>query len=223
MILQQAEDRRRGVSRRDRSTARSSPSPRTSTTTSARRPRTPAGSPDSTSSGSSTSRPRPRWPTASTRSPTRRSWCSTSAAARSTCPCSRSATACSRSRRPPVTTTSAATTSTRRSSTGSCAEFKKSQGIDLRADPMALQRLYEAAEKAKIELSTTQETQINLPFITADASGPKHLDTRLTRAKLNELTVGAARPHGRAGAPGARRRQGQGRLDKSTTSCSSAA
>src|SRR5215470_4108618 len=68
------------------------------------------------------------------------------------------------------------------------AEFKKSQGIDLSADPMALQRLYEAAEKAKIELSTTQETQINLPFITADASGPKHLDTRLTRAKLNELT-----------------------------------
>ena len=68
-------------------------------------------------------------------------------------------------------------------------EFKKSQAIDLSADPMALQRLYEAAEKAKIELSTTQETQINLPFITADASGPKHLDTRLTRAKLNELTA----------------------------------
>jgi len=67
-------------------------------------------------------------------------------------------------------------------------DFKKSQGIDLSADPMALQRLYEAAEKAKIELSTTQESQINLPFITADASGPKHLDTRLSRAKLNELT-----------------------------------
>ena len=68
------------------------------------------------------------------------------------------------------------------------AEFKRDQGIDLQADPMALQRLYEAAEKAKIELSTTQETQINLPFITADQSGPKHLDTRLTRAKLAELT-----------------------------------
>src|SRR5881227_1598586 len=68
------------------------------------------------------------------------------------------------------------------------AEFKKSQGIDLAQDRMALQRLYEAAEKAKVELSTTQETQINLPFITADASGPKHLDMRLTRAKLNELT-----------------------------------
>jgi molecular chaperone DnaK len=68
-------------------------------------------------------------------------------------------------------------------------EFKKAQGIDLQADPMALQRLYEASEKAKIELSTTQETQINLPFITADSSGPKHLDMRLTRAKLGELTA----------------------------------
>jgi molecular chaperone DnaK len=68
-------------------------------------------------------------------------------------------------------------------------EFKRDQGIDLGADKMALQRLYEAAEKAKIELSTTQETQINLPFITADAAGPKHLDTRLSRAKLNELTA----------------------------------
>jgi len=68
------------------------------------------------------------------------------------------------------------------------AEFKQSQGIDLSQDTMALQRLYEAAEKAKIELSTTQETQINLPFVTADQSGPKHLDTRLTRAKLVELT-----------------------------------
>ncbi|HZL54050.1 MAG TPA: molecular chaperone DnaK [Solirubrobacteraceae bacterium] len=68
------------------------------------------------------------------------------------------------------------------------AEFKRAQGIDLQSDPMALQRLYEAAEKAKIELSTTQESQINLPFVTADQSGPKHLDTRLTRAKLAELT-----------------------------------
>src|SRR6188474_553753 len=68
------------------------------------------------------------------------------------------------------------------------AEFKKSQAIDLSQDRMALQRLYEAAEKAKVELSTTQETQINLPFVTADQSGPKHLDMRLTRAKLVELT-----------------------------------
>src|SRR5215212_7361407 len=68
-------------------------------------------------------------------------------------------------------------------------EFRASQGIDLSQDKMALQRLYEAAEKAKVELSTTQETQINLPFITADQSGPKHLDTRLSRSKLNELTA----------------------------------
>jgi molecular chaperone DnaK len=67
------------------------------------------------------------------------------------------------------------------------AEFKRDQAIDLTQDPMALQRLYEAAEKAKIELSSAQESQINLPFITADQSGPKHLDVRLTRAKLNEL------------------------------------
>ena len=67
-------------------------------------------------------------------------------------------------------------------------EYKKSQGIDLSADKMALQRLYEAAEKAKIELSTTTTSQINLPFVTADASGPKHLDMSLSRAKLEELT-----------------------------------
>ena len=68
-------------------------------------------------------------------------------------------------------------------------EFKREQGIDLAADRMALQRLYEAAEKAKIELSSTQATQINLPFITATQEGPKHLDLQLTRAKLNELTA----------------------------------
>jgi molecular chaperone DnaK len=70
------------------------------------------------------------------------------------------------------------------------AEYKRDQGIDLSADKNSLQRLYEAAEKAKIELSTTQETSINLPFITADASGPKHLELKLTRAKLGELTSG---------------------------------
>jgi len=69
------------------------------------------------------------------------------------------------------------------------AEFKKDQGIDLSADPMALQRLYEAAEKSKIELSSTMTTQINLPFITATPEGPKHLDLQLTRAKLEEITA----------------------------------
>ena len=69
------------------------------------------------------------------------------------------------------------------------AEFKKDQGIDLSKDLMALQRLKEAAEKAKIELSSTVETEINLPFITADASGPKHLNMKLTRAKFESLVM----------------------------------
>src|SRR5581483_228762 len=66
-------------------------------------------------------------------------------------------------------------------------EFQKEQGIDLRRDKLALQRLKEAAEKAKIELSSTTQTEINLPYITADASGPKHLNLKLTRAKLEAL------------------------------------
>ncbi|MGB2875420.1 MAG: molecular chaperone DnaK, partial [Gaiellaceae bacterium] len=69
------------------------------------------------------------------------------------------------------------------------AEFKRDKGIDLAADKMALQRLYEAAEKAKIELSSTMTTQINLPFVTATQEGPKHLDLQLTRAKLEEITA----------------------------------
>jgi molecular chaperone DnaK len=68
-------------------------------------------------------------------------------------------------------------------------EFKRDQGIDLRSDPQALQRLYEAAERAKVELSTTTQTQINLPFITADASGPRHLNMSLTRSKFDQLTA----------------------------------
>ncbi len=67
-------------------------------------------------------------------------------------------------------------------------DFKAQNGIDLRQDKMALQRLKEAAEKAKIELSSSTQTLINLPFITADATGPKHIDMTLTRAKFNELT-----------------------------------
>lgn len=69
-------------------------------------------------------------------------------------------------------------------------EFKKEQGVDLKSDPLALQRLKEAAEKAKIELSSTEQTDINLPYITADASGPKHLNVRLTRAKFESLIEG---------------------------------
>ncbi|MDP3880404.1 MAG: Hsp70 family protein, partial [Dehalococcoidales bacterium] len=70
-----------------------------------------------------------------------------------------------------------------------CDEFKRDQGIDLRQDRMALQRIKEAAEKAKVELSTVQQTDVNLPFITADASGPKHLNITLTRAKLEQLVM----------------------------------
>ena len=70
-----------------------------------------------------------------------------------------------------------------------CDEFKREQGIDLRQDKMALQRLKEAAEKAKSELSTVQQTEVNLPFVTADASGPKHLSITLTRAKLEQLIM----------------------------------
>src|SRR5471030_1422253 len=69
------------------------------------------------------------------------------------------------------------------------AEFKKEQGIDLRSDRLALQRLKEAAEKAKIELSSASQTDVNLPFITADQTGPKHLNTTLTRAKLEQLVA----------------------------------
>ena len=68
-----------------------------------------------------------------------------------------------------------------------CDEFKKEQGVDLHNDPLALQRLKEAAEKAKIELSSSQQTDINLPYITADASGPKHLNLKMTRTKLETL------------------------------------
>ncbi|UCB52245.1 MAG: molecular chaperone DnaK, partial [Candidatus Zixiibacteriota bacterium] len=70
-----------------------------------------------------------------------------------------------------------------------CDEYKKDQGIDLRQDKMALQRLKEAAEKAKCELSSVMQTDVNLPFITADASGPKHLNITLTRAKLEQLVM----------------------------------
>ena len=87
-------------------------------------------------------------------------------------------------------------------------EFKRSNGIDLRTDKMALQRLKEAAEKAKIELSGMMQTNVNLPFITADASGPKHLDITITRAKFDELT---ARPRGEDRGPGAAGHEGRRR------------
>ena len=87
------------------------------------------------------------------------------------------------------------------------AEFKKSDGIDLSKDRMALQRLKEAAEKAKMELSTVMETDINLPFITADQSGPKHLQMKLTRAQVRAAGRRPAAAHHRPDAPGVDRRR----------------
>ncbi len=101
------------------------------------------------------------------------------------------------------------------------AEFKKEQGIDLGKDRMAIQRLKEAAEKAKIELSQLMETEINLPFITADASGPKHLQLKLTRAKLEQLMEDAAAAHRWPGEAGIERRR-PCRRKKSTKWCWSA-
>src|ERR1700761_3072066 len=83
-------------------------------------------------------------------------------------------------------------------------EFKRDQGIDLRRDKLALQRLKEAAEKAKIELSSSKETEINLPFITADASGPKHLVMKLSRAKLESLVDDLVARRDQRGDPGRR-------------------
>ena len=120
---------------------------------------------------------------------TRRSWSTTWAAAPSMSPSWRSATASSRCSPPPATTAWAATTSTSASSSTWSTSSRSDQGMDLSSDHVAMQRLKEAAEKAKIELSGVTSTNINLPYITADANGPKHLDVTLTRAKFNELTA----------------------------------
>ena len=89
--------------------------------------------------------------------------------------------------------------------------FKAAHGVDLSKDNMALQRLKEAAEKAKIELSQVQQTQINLPFITATAEGPLHLDEQLSRSKFQELTCRPARPCPRAVRPGDQGRRAEPR------------
>ena len=172
-----------------------SPSPKqssrflpTSPMLSVRPPRTPARSPVWKSSVSSTNPPLPLWLMAWIRKKTRRSWSMTWAAALSTCPSWRSATASLKC---------LATAGNNRlggDDFDKCimdylaAEFKKENGIDLTTDKVAMQRLKEAAEKAKIELSGVTTSNINLPYITADATGPKHLDVTLTRAKFNELT-----------------------------------
>ena len=140
------------------------------------------------SCGSSTNRRPVPWPTGWTRKRTKPSRSTTWAAAPSTSRSSTWATACSKCDPPTAIPSWAATTSTSASSTGSPTSSCGPTGIDLRKDRQALQRLKEASEKAKIELSTVMQSEINLPFITADASGPKHLTMTLTRAKLEQLT-----------------------------------
>ncbi len=95
------------------------------------------------------------------------------------------------------------------------AEFKKENGIDLSRDRMALQRLKEAAEKAKIELSSAQSTSLNLPFITADQTGPRHLNYTLTRAKLEQLLDDALREDPRS--PACRQCETQGSSPRTST------
>ena len=159
---------------------------RTSTTAQRRPPRTPAGSPVSTSCASSTSRPPRRWRTGSTRRRTRPSRCTTSGAALDISILEVGEGVVE------VKSTNGDThlggdDFDQRIVDWLIAEFRKSDGIDLGKDRVALQRLREAAEKAKIELSSVIETEINLPFVTADAAGPKHLAIELTRAKLESL------------------------------------
>ena len=127
------------------------------------------------------------WPTAWTRRRTRRSPSTTWAAAPSTSRSWSSATASSRCKSTNGDTHLGGDDFDQRIINWLADEFRREQGIDLRSDNMALQRLKEAAEKAKIELSSAMSTEINLPFITADASGPKHLVVTLTRAKLEQL------------------------------------
>ena len=121
-----------------------------------------------------------------------------------------------------ATPTWAATTSTGGIVDYLADEFQRDNGIDLRKDPQALQRLFEAAEKAKVELSSVTQTTINLPFITADATGPKHLNTTLMRSTFEQITADLVeRCHG-SGRAGDGRREGH-RRTTSTRSSSSAA
>ena len=122
-----------------------------------------------------------------TRRRTKRSSSSTSAAERSTSPASTSATASSKCSRINGNTHLGGDDFDEELINYLAEEFRKQEGIDLRKDPMALQRLKEAAEKAKIELSNAMETTVNLPFITADQNGPKHLQMTITRTKFEQL------------------------------------
>jgi molecular chaperone DnaK len=157
---------------------------------SARRPRTPAASPASTSSASSTSRPRRRWPTAWTRAGDRKIAVYDLGGGTFDVSIIEIAEVDGEKQFEVLATNGdtflGGEDFDKRVIDYLVDEFKKEHGIDLRKDPLALQRLKEAAEKAKIELSS-QQTEVNLPYITADATGPKHLNIKLTRAKLESL------------------------------------
>ena len=194
-----------------RSPRRSSPSRRTSTTAQRQATKDAGRSPASTSSASSTSRPRPRSPTASTR---RRTSCiAVYDFGGGTFDISILEVG---DNVVEVVSTNGDThlggdDIDLRIMDWLIAEFRKDSGIDVSKDKMVLQRLKEAAEKAKIELSSVQETEINLPFLTADASGPKHLQIKLSRAKLEQMIERPGRAHDRAVQEGAGRRRQEGR------------
>ena len=171
---------------------------------------------------SSTSRPRPRWPTASTRATTRRSSSSTSVAARSTCPCSRSARASSRSRRPPVTTTSVVTTGTPASSSGWSRSSRTTTASTWRQDKIAMQRLQEAAEKAKIELSVVQRDHDPPALHHPRRVRPAALRGEADPRGVPEADLRPARPH-QGAVPVRCSRTAASTSTRSTTSCSSAA
>ena len=170
-----------------RSTRRSSPFPPTSTTPSARPPRTPARSPASKCCASSTSRLRLRWPMAWTRSKTGTIAVYDLGGGTFDVSILEIGDGVFEVKSTNGDTFLGGEDFDMRLVNYLADEFQKEQGIDLRRDKLALQRLKEAAEKAKIELSSTTQTEINLPFITADASGPKHLTIKLTRAKFEAL------------------------------------
>ena len=183
----QDEGDRRGLSRRAGHARRSSPFRPTSTTASARRPRTPAASPASKCCASSTSRPRRRSPTAWTRRTAGTIAVYDLGGGTFDISVLEIGDGVFEVKSTNGDTFLGGEDFDARVIDYLADEFRKEQGIDLRKDKLALQRLKEAAEKAKIELSSSKETEINLPFITADASGPKHLVMKLTRAKLEAL------------------------------------
>ena len=217
----QDEEDRRGLPRRGSHRSRDHGAGVLQRQRSARPPRTPAASPAWTSSASSTSRPRPRWPSASTSTARATARSPSIDLGGGTFDISIIEIAdVDGEKQFEVLSTNGDTflggeDFDQRIIDYIVTEFKKEQGVDLTKDVLALQRLKEAAEKAKIELSNSTQTDINLPYVTADASGPKHLNIKLTRAKLEALVEDliertiAPVPHRHQG----RRRQASAEID----------